>query len=124
MFCSSKPKLTFSRNVSHAPGSAISKSLAAHIRSKYPAQSHSKFNVEITDNKPTPEQLRIIEHCKGFPSAPPPSKPVASEETAAAATDSKESNKVPILIDWDHGKVAVDNEALALKILQERDNVN
>lgn len=41
-----------------------------------------------------------------------------------AATGSEEDaskfNTVPILIDWDNGVVAVDNEALAIKILKDR----
>lgn len=114
---------------SHAPTSAISKSLAATIRSKYPSQSHPGFNVEITESKPTVDQLRIIQNAKGAPKGfeampgPGSGNPVAASYAAENAdSEDGKTNKIPILVDWDNGKVAVDNEDRALEILRQRAN--
>lgn len=95
-------------NKSHQPTSIISKNIAAVIKRKYPVQSSYNFNVEVTEGKPTPDQLNIIRNCKGIPVE-------FKEETGSGAL-----GKVPILVDWDNGKVAVDSEAQALKILEDK----
>lgn len=112
---------------SHAPKSAVSNALATTIRSKYPSQSHANFNVEITEHKPTPDQLRIIQRAKGAPAgfeapAPPEAAEGAAGASHSAVADLEDSktNKVPILVDWDNGTVAVDDESQALRILQAK----
>lgn len=95
---------------SHVPTSIISKNIAAVIKQKYPVQSTHNFNVEVTESRPTTDQLSIIRSSKGVPAE-------FKEETSSGVL-----GKVPILVDWDNGKVAIDNEAQALKILSDKDN--
>ena len=92
------------------PTSIISKNIAAVIKQKYPVQSTHNFNVEVTESRPTTDQLSIIRSSKGVPAE-------FKEETSSGVL-----GKVPILVDWDNGKVAIDNEAQALKILSDKDN--
>lgn len=116
-----------------APNSPVSASLTKLIRTKYPSSSPHNFKVEITDSVPTPEQWRIISHSNTVPpnireevakyaGSPTENATAAGESEASgnAAGNKVKENKFPILVDWDTGKVAIDNEALAKQILEEK----
>lgn len=121
-----------------APNSPVSQSLANFIKSKYPHNSNN-FKVDITENIPTPEQWRIITHSNSIPEtirkeiAELAGSPSEKSSTTAAGKvtevfqeikDKLKNNKFPILVDWDSGKVAVNDESLAKQILEEKKQNN
>ncbi|VVT45237.1 uncharacterized protein SAPINGB_P000683 [Magnusiomyces paraingens] len=122
----------------HAPKSAISNSLVNYIKTKFPKATQSDFTVDITESVPTPEQWRIIAHSKslqGSSQGAPEARSIIEEASKLGGFEDKSKaevdhsgviskvikiNKYPILVDWDTGKVAIDNEAQAKEILQAK----
>lgn len=134
----------------HAPKSAVSNALATFIRTKFPRATQDQFSVDITESAPTPEQWRIIAHSSSLRGPAPAAaeartileeaaklggfdavknEPVPSPSHAASTSASGDAtpestnvkvNKYPILVDWDTGKVAIDNEALSKEILNAK----
>lgn len=117
-----------------APNSPVSSSLVKLVRARYPHQSPHNYSVEITSSVPTPEQWRIISHSSTVPmtirqeiaklaGAPSLNR---STEGNGQATDNESNhikeNKYPMLVDWDTGKVAVNDESLATQILDAKTN--
>lgn len=132
---SSFNKLKGAVTLFNAPNSPVSKSLAAFIKNTYPRGSQNKFTVEVTDSVPTPEQWRIISDSKSLTGdIRSEISKFAASANANASTDSSSAstsnnvssseslnfNKYPILVDWDSGKVAIDNEQLAKDILKSK----
>lgn len=115
-----------------APKSQVSKSLVNLVRNKFPQNSANKFEIEVTDSIPTPDQWRLIagsstvpvnirEEIAKFASASKSSTTeIGSKKDTENLANHIKENKYPILVDWDSGKVAINDESLAKEILDDK----
>ncbi|KAA8917536.1 hypothetical protein TRICI_000319 [Trichomonascus ciferrii] len=95
------------RGLQNARGIVTLLRLVNLIRTKYENPALRDFDIEITEGKPTPEQLKSL--TKYYDKST--DKPDDVHSTMSAVR--------PILVDWYHGRVAVNNESEAAKILEE-----
>lgn len=70
--------------------------------------------MEITESRPTTDQLSIIRNLKSLPKE--------FENSSKDDIESSVGEKVPILVDWDNGKVAVNDFNSAKAILENKAN--
>ncbi|ODQ63856.1 hypothetical protein NADFUDRAFT_71507 [Nadsonia fulvescens var. elongata DSM 6958] len=119
----------------HSPASAASTHIATLLKSLQTAAP--QVDVEITELAPTIQQLSsIMDH---FPISIPESLPTKPEDaklnilvpgylghwhetarlTAFLKDDAGKKVTRPILVDWDNGRVAVNDESLAQKIISQ-----
>lgn len=89
--------------------------MASHISKKYQETGKHLFDIEITDQKPTSEQVKSI---LSYLST---QKLVKNDSDDYDLPKDLRSVGVarPILVDWFNGKVAVDDEEAAKKILAD-----
>lgn len=73
------------------------------IKTKYENPALRDFDIEITENKPTSEQLKSLGRYY--------KNDKFNEDSVSTVR--------PILVDWYHGRVAVNDESEAAKILEE-----
>lgn len=92
----------YSTDDSHNPASKESLAIASYLKKKQ--DEKWKYDIEITEQKPTSDQVKAI---MGF----------ASPDNAEMLK--KHGFVRPLLVDWHHGKIAVNDESSAKKIIDE-----
>lgn len=111
---------------SHSPASPASKNILAYIKSRFGNEAKRKFDIEITEAKPTSEQLSTLlryyhidkENLKSD-KTDRSGNPVGLEGLNPESIS--QGTVRPMLVDWYNGRVAINNEDLAKQILNDLD---
>ncbi|KAI1411367.1 DUF1687-domain-containing protein [Hypoxylon sp. FL1857] len=92
-----------------------------HTPQMHPRLSRQEFELDITEDPPTTDQLKTILEYVGKNNISSIVKGAASENEALKKfRESKENFRRPVVVDWNNGKaVASENESEILKMLEQ-----